>query len=89
MPAQWVPLDERGRFASPPQVPAKYLPESQRTTRHGAHNERPPADPFGGVHGDGSQRGSAPSNGSQGDSAPRSRASNTRVIRMANGQRPR
>ncbi|MEO1074893.1 MAG: Rad52/Rad22 family DNA repair protein [Bacteroidota bacterium] len=89
MPAQWVPLDERGRFASPPRVPAKYLPESHRTTRQGTHNERPPADPFGAVHGDGPQRGSPPSNGSQGDSAPRSRASNTRVIRKANGQRPR
>ncbi len=26
LPSQWVPLDERGRFAEPPRVPARYLP---------------------------------------------------------------
>ncbi len=30
MPSQWVPLDARGRFASPPRVPDEYLPMRDR-----------------------------------------------------------
>jgi hypothetical protein len=40
LPAQWVPLDDRGRFAETPRVPGRYLPRqapsSERSTRAGA-----------------------------------------------------
>ncbi|MEM6783749.1 MAG: Rad52/Rad22 family DNA repair protein [Bacteroidota bacterium] len=74
MPAQWVPLDERGRFAEPPRVPSKYLPASLRNGAARSHDERRPG---------------AASSDEAPSSAPRSRSSNTRVIRKANGQRPR
>lgn len=37
MPAQWVSLNEKGRFAEPPRIPAKYLP---RRDQRPASNER-------------------------------------------------
>ncbi len=30
LPAQWIPLDERGNFARQPQIPADFLPEGYR-----------------------------------------------------------
>lgn len=52
LPAQWVPLNEKGRFAEPPRIPAKYLPQRQtrqaapearrgNAPRHGVQNGRP------------------------------------------------
>ncbi|MEM8601539.1 MAG: Rad52/Rad22 family DNA repair protein [Bacteroidota bacterium] len=78
MPAQWVPLDERGRFAEPPRVPAKYLPASHRdgAARNGAARNSAARDERRVPSGDGA-------------SAPAPRSSNTRIIRKANGQRPR
>jgi hypothetical protein len=38
LPQQWVRLDERGRFAEPPRLPASFLPASRNgSSRH----ERP------------------------------------------------
>lgn len=47
LPSQWVPLDERGRFAEAPRVPARFLPQ-ERAGRSGARGGPAPAGPFGG-----------------------------------------
>lgn len=36
LPAQWVPLDERGRFAETPRVPPRFLPRSSGADRSAA-----------------------------------------------------
>ena len=42
MPVQWVPLNERGRFAETPRIPSKYLP--QPASRHPAPANGAPND---------------------------------------------
>ena len=59
MPVQWVPLNERGRFAETPRIPAKYLPP--QTPRRAASNGEPSAS-----------ANSSASNGNRRPSAPRS-----------------
>jgi hypothetical protein len=36
LPAQWVPLDERGRFAETPRLPAQYVPRQPQASRQPA-----------------------------------------------------
>jgi hypothetical protein len=43
MPQQWVRLDERGRFAESPRIPAEFLPEGARSER--PRPERPQPAP--------------------------------------------
>ena len=44
LPAQWVRLDDRGRFAETPRIPREHLPQST-STRQGNGQSRPDARP--------------------------------------------
>lgn len=44
LPQQWVPVDERGRFAKPPQIPSTYLPAASKDGA-GAPGDTPPEPP--------------------------------------------
>lgn len=57
LPAQWVPLNERGRFAETPRIPAQYLPQHARQAppQRASGSRRPsqrPAPPNGYPAGD-------------------------------------
>ena len=62
LPSQWVPLDERGRFAETPRVPRQYLPQTEAAAPTGE-------GPSGGGSGGGSAGGSA-GNGGDGGAYP-------------------
>lgn len=40
LPQSWVRLDERGRFAEPPRIPAEFLPAPRNGTRRGVPDMR-------------------------------------------------
>ncbi len=46
MPQQWVPLNEKGRFAEVPRIPAQFIPGPDRT-RSDATSHRPPTNRHG------------------------------------------
>ena len=49
LPSQWVPLDDRGRFAQTPRIPREYLPASGGSQRSsGSQNSSSPNGPSGG-----------------------------------------
>jgi hypothetical protein len=79
LPATWVRLDDRGRFAETPKLPASALPEGTRTA--------PAGPPAGGPSQPRRQRPAPRGNGSAVGSRPAPRSGQRRVVRPA-GQRP-
>lgn len=45
LPAQWVPLNERGRFAEPPRIPPQYLPQQGARQAPSASSPQRPSGP--------------------------------------------
>ncbi|MEM8556698.1 MAG: Rad52/Rad22 family DNA repair protein [Bacteroidota bacterium] len=81
MPALWVPLDERGRFAEKPRIPAKFLP---------ARGSSPARDSSEEGHSPVRPAPSGPPEAARSGGASPPRTSNTRVIRKAgNGESTR
>lgn len=84
LPAQWVKLDERGRFAEAPRLPASHLPTGSRTERNerptpraeAPRADRPEPRPAGRPE---APRGEAP----RGDAPRPQRAGERRVVRPA------
>ena len=88
LPATWVRLDDRGRFAEPPRIPAEHLPQGGRAPRRA---EAPPTRP-------GESRSEAPrsetpraesprsrGDASRGGSRPTPRSGQRRIVRPAGG----
>lgn len=42
LPSQWVPLDDRGRFAQTPRIPSEYLPQTSRPASGGGRRDPQP-----------------------------------------------
>ena len=47
LPVQWVPLNEKGRFAEPPRIPAEHLPQREPRRQAPPLDARRPSAPRG------------------------------------------
>ena len=84
LPATWVRLDDRGRFAETPQIPRAYLPQGAAPSRP-APRPSPPASSGGsrgGARGGDTRGGDAP-DGPRGGSRPTPRSGQRRIVRPA------
>ena len=87
LPATWVRLDDRGRFAEPPRIPSAFLPADTRPAGNSASERNGNARS---VDTRGQRQRSAPSGRQGGDTRGRSggpppRSGQRRVVRPANG----
>ena len=82
LPQQWVRLDERGRFAEEPRIPAAYLPEGTRQPERRAI--RPDARAASPQRSDAPQRPATGGDGATHPAAP-PRAGERRVVRPQGG----
>lgn len=74
LPATWVRLDDRGRFAETPRIPREFVPDAAPSWASGSRSES-----RGAPSGPGRQRGGGGQNGSR----PTPRGGQRRVIRPA------